>query len=282
VGRGASATQGVGVSVHDVPAVAARLLPPEPIEWLLGSVSFETSIAPALAFVAGLVLTLSPVSWPSIPAVMTVLTPAARAGTADGLTPEWGEDRQPLSRLRGALVVLGFVIGMDGVIATVGALAVSVTYLLVRGAVALSLLASVLLAVAGLRLVTRRASLCSRTLALPPNPLRAVSAGALFAVVGCPGCAPIAIGVGGAAAASGSVLISVLAIGGFVLGRWLALYAFAAAGGRLLGPLGGAHWRRLDLVVGTLFLIGALYYVLRVLLGAVETVVPGTGGVLAG
>lgn len=172
-------------------------LPPEPIEWLLESVSLETSVAPALAFGAGLVLTLSPISWPSIPAVMTVLTPAARAGTDDGLTPEWGEERRPMGRWRGALVVLGFVIGMDGVIATVGALAVSVTYLLVRGAVALSLLAALLLAVAGLRLVTRRASLCSRTLALPPDPLRAVSAGAVFAVVGCPGCAPVAIGVGG-------------------------------------------------------------------------------------
>ena len=257
-------------------------LPPEPIEWLLESVSFESSLGPALAFAAGLVLTLSPISWPSIPAVMTVLTPAARAGTADGLTPEWGEERQPMSRLRGALVVLGFVIGMDGVIASIGALAVSLTYLLVRGAIALSLLAAVLLAIAGLRLVTRRASLCSRTLALPPDPLRAISAGTLFAVVGCPGCAPVAIGVGGAAAASGSVVISVLAIVGVVLGRWLALYTFAAAGGRVLGPLGGAQWRRLDLVVGWLFLLGAGYYLLRVLVGAVETVVPGTGAVLAG
>jgi cytochrome c biogenesis protein CcdA len=262
--------------------VLAAELPPEPIEWLLQNVSFETSIAPVLAFLAGVLLTLSPISWPSIPAVMTVLTPAARAGTADALEPEWGEERQPLSRGRGALVVLGFVIGMDGVIATVGALAVSVTYLLIRGAVALSLIAAALLAFAGLRLVTRRASLCSRTLALPPDPLRAVSAGVVFAVVGCPGCAPVAIGVGGAAAASGSALISVLAIAAFVAGRWLALYSFAAAGGRVLGPFGGAKWRRLDVVVGTLFLIGASYYLLRVVLGAVETSLPGTGGVLPG
>lgn len=128
--------------------------------------------------------------------------------------------------MRGALVVLGFAIGMDGVIAT-----------------------------------SRRH---------------------VFAVVGRPGCAPIAIGVGGAAAASGSVLISVLAIAGFVLGRWAALYGFVAAGGCVLGPFGGATWRRLDLVVGWLFLVGAAYYLLRVLLGAVETVEPGTGGVLAG
>ena len=257
-------------------------LPPEPIDVLLQTVSFETSLAPALAFLAGLALTLSPISWPSIPAVMTVLTPATRAGTVDGLEPEWGEERTPLSRRRGALVVLGFVIGMDGVVATVGALAVSVTSLLVRGAVALSLVAAVLLAGAGLRLVTRRASLCSRTRALPPDPLRAVSAGVAFAVVGCPGCAPVAVAVGGAAAASGSAVVATLAIVGFVLGRWAALYAFARAGGRVLGPLGGARWRRLDVVVGSLFLVGASYYLVRVLVGAVETSVPGTGGVLPG
>ena len=260
----------------------AVALPPEPIDLLLQAVSFETWVAPAVAFLAGIALTLSPISWPSIPAVMTVLTPAARAGTVDGLEPEWGQEREPLSRRRSALVVLGFVIGMDGVVATIGALAVSATYLLVRGAVALSLVAAVLLAVAGLRLVTRRASLCSRTLALPPDPLRAVSAGVVFAVVGCPGCAPVAVAVGGAAAASGSALIASLAVVGFVLGRWAALYGFARAGGRVLGPLGGARWRRLDLLVGSLFLLGASYYLLRVLLGAVETSVPGTGGVLPG
>lgn len=73
-----------------------------------------------------------------------------------------------------------------------------------------------------------------------------------------------------------------LAIVAFVLGRWVSLYTFAAAGGRVLGPLGGARWRRLDLVVGSLFLVGAAYYLLRVLLGAVETTVPGSAGVLAG
>jgi hypothetical protein len=69
------------------PPLASTQLPPEPIEWLLESVSFETSLAPALAFLAGVLLTLSPISWPGIPAVMTVLTPAARAGTADALDP---------------------------------------------------------------------------------------------------------------------------------------------------------------------------------------------------
>lgn len=255
-------------------------LPREPIDWLLDAISFETAAAPLLALLAGVVLTLSPISWPSIPAVMTVVTPALRSGTADGLTPEFGEQPEPLGRGRAALVVLGFVIGMDGVIATLGAVAVSFTYLLTRAAIALSLVAALLLAFAGTRLLTRRTSLCQRTLALPPDPLRAVSAGTAFAVVGCPGCAPIAVGVGGAAAASGSPLIATLAVMGFVVGRWLMLLVVAFAGGRVLGDVGAAAWRRLDVVVGVLFLLGAAYYVLRVALGGVQTAVPGTGGVL--
>lgn len=261
-------------------ALQHGLMPQEPIDWLLERISFETAAAPLLALLAGVVLTVSPISWPSIPAVVSLVTPALRSGTADGMVPEFGEQPQPLGRGRAALVVLGFVIGMDGVIATLGAVAVSFTYLLTRAAVVLSLVAAALLAFAGLRLLTRRASLCTRTLALPPDPLRAVSAGTAFAVFGCPGCAPIAVGVGGAAAASGSALVSTLAVVGFVVGRWLSLLATAAAGGQLLGRTGAAAWRRLDLVVGVLFLLGAAYYVLRVVSGSVQTAVPGTGGVL--
>lgn len=255
-------------------------LPLEPIEWLLARVSFETAAAPLLAVAAGVVLTVSPISWPSIPAVVTVVTPAMRNGTADALTPEFGEQPPALGRGRAALVVLGFVIGMDGVIATLGALFVSFAYLLTRAAIALSLLAAVLLAFAGIRLLTRRSSLCQRTLALPPDPLRAVSAGTAFAFVGCPGCAPIAIGVGGAAAASGSAVTATLAVMGFVVGRWLMLLAVAFAGGRVLGRTGAAAWRRLDVFVGVAFLVAAAYYVLRVLLGGVQTALPGTGGTL--
>lgn len=255
-------------------------LPREPIEWLLDAVSFETATAPLIAVLAGVVLTLSPISWPSIPAVMTVVTPAMRSGTTDALVPEFGEQPPALGRGRAALVVLGFVIGMDGVIASLGAVAVSFTYLLTRASIALSLVAALLLTFAGARLLTRRASLCQRTLALPPDPLRAVSAGTAFAFLGCPGCAPIAVGVGGAAGASGSPLIATLSVMGFVVGRWLMLLVVALAGGRVLGDVGAAAWRRLDLLVGVLFLVGAAYYVLRVVLGGVQTAVPGTGGIL--
>lgn len=257
------------------------VLPPAPIDWLLERADFETAAAPLLALAAGLALTLSPISWPSVPAVVALVTPASRSGTADGLVPEFGEHPQPLGRGRAALVVLGFVIGMDGVLAGLGAVAVSLTDLLVRGGVVLSLVAATLLGLVGIRLLTRRGSLCSRTLALPPDPLRAVSAGTVFAVVGCPGCAPVAIGIGGAAAASGSAVVSILAVAGFVAGRWAALYASALAGGRLLGSPGSAVWRRLDVVVGVLFLLGAAYYLLRVVTGSIVTFPGGTSGVLS-
>lgn len=261
-------------------ALLAAMLPPAPIDWVLARADFETTAAPLLALVAGMALTLSPISWPSVPAVVSLVTPASRSGTADGLVPEFGEQPPPIGRVRAALVVLGFVVGMDGVLAGLGAVAVSVTDLLVRGGVVLSLVAAALLAVVGVRLLTRRGSLCSRTLVLPPHPLRAVTAGTAFAVIGCPGCAPIAIGIGGAAAASGSVVVSMLAITGFTLGRWVTLYASALLGGRLLGTPGAAAWRRLDVVVGVLFVVGAAYYLLRVLVGAVVTVPAGTPGVL--
>lgn len=260
----------------------AALLPPAPIDWLLERASFQTAAAPLVALAAGVALTLSPVSWPSVPAVVSLVTPATRAGTGDALLAEPGlEQPEPIGRVRAALVVLGFVVGMDGVLAGLGAVAVSLTDLLVRSGVVLSLVAAALLGVVGLRLVTRRTSLCNRTLALPPHPLRAVTAGTAFAVVGCPGCAPIAIGLGGAAAASGDPLLSVLAVAAFVLGRAASLYASALAGGRLLGRPGHAAWRRLDLAVGTLFLLAAGYYVLRVVAGAVVTTPAGSAGVLA-
>ena len=109
------------------------VLPPEPIDWLLARADFSGTAAPLLALVVGLALAVSPVSWPTIPAVVSLVTPAARAGTVDGLVPEPGvEQPAPLSRRRSALVVLGFVIGMDGVLAGLGAVAVGVTEVLVR------------------------------------------------------------------------------------------------------------------------------------------------------
>jgi hypothetical protein len=62
---------------------------------------------------------------------------------------------------------------MDGVIAVAGYLFVQVTVLLARGAVALNLIAAVLLAVLGLRLLLRRTSLCAQADRLPPRPAEA-------------------------------------------------------------------------------------------------------------
>ena len=98
---------------------------------------------------------------------------------------------------------MAFVIGMDGVLAVAGYLFFQLAILLVRAAVVLNLVAAVLLGTLGLRLLLRRASLCDQARRLPPRPTEALGAGVLFAVTGCPGCAPIAIGVGTAAALVG-------------------------------------------------------------------------------
>ena len=174
---------------------------------------------------------------------------------------------------------MAFVIGMDGVLALAGYLFVQVTVLLAQGAIVLNLVAAVLLAALGLRLLLRRASLCDQARRLPPRPSEALSAGLLFAVSGCPGCAPIAIGVGTAAALVGGPVLALLTIAAFVAGRAAVLLASAALGARLL-PAGTASvpWRRLDVVVGWLFLAASAYYAYRLLSGGVSTRLPGEPG----
>lgn len=71
----------------------------------------SASAAPLLAFLVGVVLSLSPIALPSVPAVMTVVSPGV-VGT-DGI-----RRRFPV---RHAVPVVGaFVIGMDGVIGAIG------------------------------------------------------------------------------------------------------------------------------------------------------------------
>lgn len=168
---------------------------------------------------------------------------------------------------------------MDGVLAVAGYLFVQVTVLLARGAVALNLLAAVLLAALGLRLLLRRASLCDQARRLPPRPSEALAAGLLFAVSGCPGCAPIAIGVGSAAALVGPPVLALLTVAAFVAGRAAVLLVTAALGARLL-PVGSdmVPWRRLDVLVGWLFLAASAYYAYRLLSGGVSTRLPGEPG----
>lgn len=176
---------------------------------LLESISADSPLAPVLGLLAGVLLGLSPVALPAVPVVISALSP----GRLDEL------DQRRTSLLRASPAVVAFVIGMDGVLALAGYLFVQVTVLLARGAVALNLVAAVLLAALGLRLLLRRASLCDQARRLPPRPSEALGAGLLFAVSGCPGCAPIAIGVGSAAALVGPPVLALLTVVAFVAGR---------------------------------------------------------------
>lgn len=236
---------------------------------LLQRISAGSPLAPLLGLLAGVLLGLSPVALPAVPVVMSALSP----GRLDEL------DQRRTSLLRASPAVVAFVLGMDGILALAGYLFVQVTVLLARGAVALNLVAAVLLAALGLRLLLRRASLCDQARRLPPRPSEALGAGLLFAVSGCPGCAPIAIGVGSAAALVGPPVLALLTVGAFVAGRAGVLLATAALGARLL-PAGtdAVPWRRLDLLVGWLFVAASAYYAYRLLSGGVSTVLPGEPG----
>jgi uncharacterized BrkB/YihY/UPF0761 family membrane protein len=77
----------------------------------------------------------------------------------------------------------------------------------------------------------------------------------------------------------GGPFYALLVLAAFVIGRAAVLLATAAVGARLL-PTGTSMvpWRRLDLVVGALFLAAALYYLYRVLHGDVSTRLPGEPG----
>lgn len=236
---------------------------------LLAQIGVGSPLAPALGLLAGVLLGLSPVALPAVPVVMSALSP--------GQVDEAGQRSTTL--LRATPSVVAFVIGMDGVLALAGYLFVQVTVLLARGAVVLNLVAAVLLAVLGLRLLLRRASLCDQARRLPPRPSEALGAGLLFAVSGCPGCAPIVIGVGSAAALVGPPVLALLTVVAFVAGRVGVLLATAALGARLL-PAGtdAVPWRRLDVVVGGLFVAASAYYRYRLLSGGVRTVLPGEPG----
>jgi cytochrome c biogenesis protein CcdA len=132
----------------------------------------------------------------------------------------------------------------------------------------------------GVRLLLARGpAVCRRLDALPPDPLRAVSAGVAFSVSGCPGCAPVSAAVGAAAATAGP-LMSMLAIVAFVLGRAATLYLAAAAGGRWLRADDPRKARRVDVVLGVVLLLSAAYYAYRLVDGQVLTTLPGEGQLL--
>lgn len=244
------------------------------IEDLVARIPDTAGLAPLLAFVAGALLSVSPIALPSLPVVMAAVTPGTRPATG---TDELELVRWPL--LRAAPPVFAFVAGMDGVLGVAAMAIVELAELLTRAAVVLHLVSAALLAAAGLRLLSRRTSLCRRAGALPPAPSEAFVFGMVFAVTGCPACGPIAIGVGTAAAAVGGPGLAFGVVGAFLVGRTVVLLAAAAAGARLV-PVGAEPrlWRRLDIAVGALFVTGAGYYLFRVLSGAVTTLLPGEPG----
>lgn len=244
------------------------------IEDLVARIPDTAGLAPLLAFVAGALLSVSPVALPSLPVVVSAVAPASRPAT-DAVPAE--PVRWPL--LRAVPAVFAFVAGMDGVLGVAAMAIVELAEFLTRAAIVLHLVSAVLLAAAGLRLLLRRTSLCRRAGALPPAPSEAFVFGMVFAVTGCPACGPIAIGVGTAAAAVAGPGLAFGVLAAFLVGRAVVLLAAAAAGARLV-PDGAdpALWRRLDLAVGALFVAGAGYYLFRVLSGAVITALPGEPG----
>jgi cytochrome c biogenesis protein CcdA len=239
------------------------------IDSLIAQLSEGTVLAPLLAFAVGALLSLSPVALPSTSVVVSALVPA-------GLGPDG--HRVPLPLLRTAPSVAAFVLGMDGLLGLVGYLFVEVTEAFTRASVALHLGAAALLAILGLRLLLRRASLCHRAGALPPSPGKALVFGAFFAVGGCPACGPIVISLGAASALVAGPVYALVVLSAFLVGRTGVLLATAGLGARLLPATGPAAFRRLDLIVGALFLVAAGYYLFRVLNGDVSTKLPGEPG----
>ena len=235
---------------------------------LLARLADSASLAPLVGLLIGIALSLSPISLPSIPAVMAMVSP----GRVEG-----GErTRLPLARSGPA--VLAFVAGMDGVVGMAGFALVEVTEFLTRAAVVLNLLAVLVLGTVGLLLLFRRTSLCHRATAVPVRPGDALLFGVMFAVGGCPACGPIALGVGVASALVGGPLLGFATVSAFVVGRALVLLAAGYAGALLVPDGDGPAWSRLDRVVGALFVVAAAYYLYRVLDGQVTTRLPGEPG----
>jgi cytochrome c biogenesis protein CcdA len=240
------------------------------IDSLIARLAEGTVLAPLIAFGVGVLLSLSPVALPSLSVVVGSLAP--RTVDATG--------RQRLRLLLAATPsVVAFVAGMDGALGLASYFVVEVTEALTRASVALHLVAAAVLAAAGARLLSRRTSLCQRAGTLPPTPGRAFVYGMLFAVGGCPACGPIVISLGAATALVAGPGYALVVLGAFVAGRAATLLATAGLGARLL-PGGGGRlaWRRLDLVVGVLFVAAGAYYLFRVLNGDVTTSLPGEPG----
>ncbi|MGH8983352.1 MAG: cytochrome c biogenesis CcdA family protein [Acidimicrobiia bacterium] len=224
--------------------------------------------APLIGLLVGVSLGLSPISLPSVPAAMAIVSPGVLAG---------GERRR-LPLIRSAPVMIAFVAGMDGVVGMFGFAIVELGEFLTRASLVLHLTAALVLGTVGLLMLTRKHSLCRMAASVPRRPGDAFLFGVFFAVGGCPACGPVALSVGAAAALVGGPLLGLSAVGSFVAGRAAVLLAAGYAGARLLPEGNDIRWSRLDRVVGTLFLLASAYYVYRILSGQVITSLPGEPG----
>ncbi len=240
------------------------------VEALIARLADGAGYAPLLGLAVGVVLTLSPVSFPTIPAVMATLSPGQ-------LDDDGRRERTPLHRA--ALAVLAFVIGMDGVLAAAGYSIAAVAVLLIRASVALHLLAATVLGAVGVRLLARRTSLCRQAQGIPLGASEAFLYGLGFSVAGCPACGPVVVGLASATALVATPATALLVLVAFVAGRTVVLLGAASIGARLL-PTGTSRirWARLDLLVGVLLVLAAAFYVWRVVSGEVTTVAPGEPG----
>jgi cytochrome c biogenesis protein CcdA len=221
--------------------------------------------AVAFGLAAGVVLGLSPVALPALPAVATVLSPT--------LQPQ-GALRREL--LRAAPRVTAFVVGMDVPLAMLGYLFSAVSVALARASVVLSLVSALLLMIAGLWMLLRRHDACVSTRRLPTHPMDALAYGVAFSVTACSGCAPLLIGLGSAVALVGGPASAGIVLVFFLAGRVSVMLATAALGGRLLVRPGGV--RIFDVLVGVSLLGAAAYHTYLVATGRVSAVLPGEPG----
>jgi cytochrome c biogenesis protein CcdA len=235
-------------------------------EWLAEG----SAAGPLIAFAIGILLGFSPVALPSLPVVVGALAPGRL--DQDGL-------RRPQHWFRIVPSVFAFAFGLNGVLGILGYLFTSVSVALARSSVVLYAVAALVLGVLGFRLVTRRTSLCKRAETIPPKPLSALLYGVGFSIGGCPGCGPLAIGIGAAAALVGGPAYGMIIILTFVAGHAAVMILAAVVGSRIL-PFGTSKvpWPRLDLIVGLMMLAAAAYYAFQLASGRVTTYLPGEAG----
>lgn len=218
------------------------------------------------AFLGGVLLSLSPTAFPSLPAVV-----ALTASTS--VTEEGGRLRRALAL---APTVGAFVVGMDAPVAILGYLFVDLVVLLIRASVVLAIITLVVFTFLGVRLLARKASVCDVLGPVPQGPGRAFGYGVGLSVTGCVGCAPLLIGLGAAASLLGGPLIVLAALAAFLLGRTLVLLGVSTFAGELVVRPRGA--RAVNMIVGSALLAVAAVYGYLLLTGQISSIEPGAPG----